>query len=88
MATNGSKNGIAVLLEWLPAASDASLVSDLTYTIVAFPSEVSPTSVLTTSNTFIQLFILYNQEYNITVVASNCVGNSTPAKTILTIGNY
>ena len=88
MATNGSKNGTVVTLEWLPAASDATLVSDLTYTVVAFPSVVSLTSMLTTSNTSIQLFILYNQEYNITVVASNCVGNSTPAKTTLTVGNY
>jgi hypothetical protein len=88
MATNGGKNGTAVVLEWLPTASDTSLVSELTYIIVVFLSVVSPTSVFTTFNTSIQLFILYDQEYNITIVARNCAGNSTPAKTTLRIGKY
>ena len=43
-------------------------------------------SVFTTSNTTIQLSILYNQEYNISVVANNCAGNSTPASINFYIG--
>jgi hypothetical protein len=90
MVTNGSTNGTAVMLEWLSAASDATvtMVSDLTYTVLIYPPMISPKSLFTTSNTSIQLFILYNQEYNITVVASNCAGNSTSAITTLRIGNY
>ena len=73
------------MLEWI--SSDATSVNELTYTVVVFPSVVSPTSVFVASNTSIQLFILHNQEYNISVVASNCAGNSTPAETTLRIGN-
>ena len=35
------------------------------------------TVVIITSNTSIQLPVLYNQEYNISVLANNCAGNST-----------
>ena len=43
-------------------------------------------STLMTSNTTIQLPLEYNQDYNITVMASNCAGNSTPAEISVRIG--
>ena len=43
-------------------------------------------SVFTTSNTTIQLPVFYNQEYNISVMANNCAGNSTPASANFYIG--
>ena len=46
---------------------------------VAVTPPVESGSNFITSNTTIQLPVLYNQEYNISVVASNCAGNSTPA---------
>ena len=35
-------------------------------------------STFTTSNTTIQFPLSYNQEYNISIIASSCAGNSTP----------
>lgn len=86
IAANGSENGTAVTLEWI--SNDAALVHDVAYTVTVFYSAASPMSVFTDSNTSIQLFIRYNKEYNISVVASNCAGNSTPAKATLRIGNH
>lgn len=39
----------------------------------------------TTQNTTLQLPVSYNQEYNITVLANNCIGNSTSANLSLLI---
>ena len=52
--------------------------------------DVSPTvmsaSTSISKNTSILLALLVNREYNITVVASNCAGNSTPARISIKIG--
>ena len=39
----------------------------------------------TTQNTTLQLLVSYNQEYNVAVLANNCVGNSTSANLSLLI---
>ena len=64
-----------------------SLTSDLVdYYIITVSPLTDSESTFTTPNTSIQLPVLYNQEYNVSVVASNCAGNSTPAEiTILNI---
>ena len=36
-----------------------------------------------TTNKSMQLNVLYDQQYNITVIASNCVGKSTPGNIII-----
>lgn len=41
---------------------------------------------LMTTNTTIQLPLQHNQDYNISVMASNCVGNSTPAEISMRVG--
>ena len=52
--------------------------------------DVSPTveslSTSISTNTSILLPLLISREYNITVVASNCAGNSTPAMISIKIG--
>ena len=55
------------------------------YIINVSPS-VAAESVFITTNTAIQLLLLYNKEYNVSVVASNCAGNSTPADIKINIG--
>ena len=80
---SGDNHGIAISLEWIP--TDDTMVES--YVINVSPS-IASMSTFTTSNTSIQLFILYNQEYNISVVATNCAGNSTPTGTDIKIGNY
>ena len=45
-------------------------------------------SIFITPNTTIQLPLKYNQDYNVSVMASNCAGNSTPAEIGIRIGMY
>ena len=68
-----------VVLQW-----DSSDAID-NFTISIHPP-VGSQSVYTTSNTSIHLPLLYNQEYSVSVVASNCAGNSTPTELIIMNG--
>ena len=43
-------------------------------------------STFITSNTTIHLPLRHNQDYNISVMASNCAGNSTPVKISMRVG--
>ena len=43
-------------------------------------------STFITSNTTIHLPLQYNQDYNVSVMASNCAGNSTPADISVRVG--
>ena len=56
------------------------------YFIFVFPPLNNCDSIFTTTNTTFQLSILYNEEYNISVFASNCAGNSTPVIVSVFIG--
>ena len=78
----GDSHGVAIImLEW--TSSDASVVDN--YFINISPP-IESVSSFTTTNTSIQLFIQYNQDYDISVVATNCAGNSTPTLTDVKIG--
>ena len=75
------KQNLITLLQW--NASEAANF----YIITVSPSVVGPAagSSIITSNTTVEFSVLYSQEYNISVVASNCVGNSTPAEIMILI---
>ena len=45
-------------------------------------------STFITTNTTIHLPLQYNKDYNISVMASNCVGNSTPAEISVRVGKH
>ena len=45
-------------------------------------------SIFITSNTTIYLSLQHNQDYNISVMASNCAGNSTPAEISVRVGKH
>ena len=45
-------------------------------------------SIFITPNTTIQLPLQYNQDYNISVMASNCAGNSTPVEISIRVGKH
>ena len=70
-STQDDSGGITLL--W-----NSSSVVDEYIIFVAPPVESG--SIFKTPNTTIQLTMLYIQEYNISVVANNCAGNSTPAE--------
>jgi hypothetical protein len=88
--TNYSAVGIVnIILEW----DDESYPTNLdrtdqiaTYTITVYPDTANSGSIFHTANTSIPLALNYDQDYNISVVASNCVGNSTPAEIHIRLG--
>ena len=55
--------------------------------IVSVTSLVESGSIFITCNTTIQLSFQYNEDYNVSVMASNCAGNSTPAEINTRIDN-
>ena len=65
---------IDAYLHW----SIADDYEDMFYIVTVIP-ESNLTSFVT-FETFIRLVLLYGQEYNISVAASNCAGNSTSAE--------
>lgn len=81
-----------------PPSSPLSLIQELMnvkwnpvemadhYTISVSPPLESE-SVFFTSNTSIQLPFLYNQDYNVSVMANNCAGSSILANVDIRIGN-
>ena len=69
------------MLQW--NCSDTDVVDKF---IVFMTSPFEAGSVFTTSNTFIHLPVVYNQDYIVRVVASHCAGNSTPAEISFRIG--
>ena len=67
--------------------SSESNIVDKYFIFITPPIEM--VSTLTTCNTSITLaYLVYNQEYNVSLAASNCVGNSTPTEQLrIVIGN-
>ena len=56
--------------------------------IISVSPPVESGSIFITSNTTIQFPFQYNQEYNVSVMASNCAGNSTPVEINIRIGKF
>ena len=73
-----------VMLQWidqqLEAESESEMYLDQNYTVTISPPTANFETTFHTTNMSIELALLYDQDYNISVVASNCVGNSTPAE--------
>ena len=69
------------LLHWvIQEDSDTTDILNTSYIITVTPeSEELNQSIFETSNTFTQLTLFFNQEYNISVVARSCIGSSAPA---------
>ena len=74
---------VNVVLQW----DDRQPEVALNYTITISPPITDSGTTFYTSNTSIQPALLYDQDYNISVVASNCIGNSTPAEIHIRIIN-
>ena len=84
----GSDPYLNIVLCWDDQQTAMNL--DQNYTITIFPPVANSGGIFHTFNTSIQLALprVYDQDYNIRVVASNCIGNSTPAKIrVRLIGN-
>ena len=63
-------------------------INNVNYTVTVQFSEAADSESITfnTADTSIPLTLHYDRDYNISVVASNCVGNSTPAKIHIRLG--
>jgi hypothetical protein len=70
-----------VVLEWIDQVLDAGLNQNYTITVSPDPpSAADSVTIFHTTNTSIQLALLYDQDYNISVVARSCIGTSEPAE--------
>ena len=67
-----------VVLQWDDQEPDTAL--NQTYIIAISPSTANFDTVFHTPNKSVQLALLYDQDYNISVVARSCFGDSTPAE--------
>lgn len=82
-----SKNGTLIQLSWMKSAPSASVYH--VEVLGADPMQnpmASNYHQVSTSNTSIQLWLEYTEEFNVTILASNCVGNSTPVETTYRTG--
>lgn len=62
-----------------------TVIGDHKYFVtVTPPVETGPSNFETRDETF-QVTVLYNQEYNVSVVANNCAGNSSSVSTSFNI---
>ena len=69
-----------VVLQWIDQTLDIALYQNYIITIsVDPPSTVNSGIMFQTTNTSVQLALLYNQDYNISVLVRNCTGTSAPA---------
>ena len=73
-----------VILQWDDESRDPMYLGN--YTIAVYPEAVNAGSIFYTIDTSMPLALHYDQDYNISVVASNCVGNSIPAEIWIRLG--
>lgn len=76
------EDSIMISVEWFFNA----IVTSTEVFIVTVSPPLESGSMVTTTNTTIQIPVLFNQEYNISVVANNCAGNSEPLELLVHIG--
>ena len=78
-------NEVSVTIGWDPPTETGGR-DDLTYTVtVSLPAQLSATVLTSTSVT---LITQYKVNYTVSVVATNCAGNSTTAEYSFRIGEY
>jgi CCR4-NOT transcriptional regulation complex NOT5 subunit len=64
----------------------AALADHYIITLSSVNNDNESASTVVTSNTTIHLPLQYNQDYNVSVMASNCAGNSTPVEISVRVG--
>ena len=84
MSTDPGDPYLNIILQWIDQKLDAALnqtyQAEYIITISWDPPLVADSgNIFHTTNTSIQLALLYDQDYNISVVARSCIGTSAPA---------
>ncbi len=78
-----SANEVSVFVQWDPP-NETSGRDDFTYTVTISPPAQLSATVLT--STSVTVTAQYNVDYTVSVVATNCAGNSTTAEYNFRIG--
>ncbi len=79
---NSSVNAVSVTVQWDPPTDNGGR-DDLTYTVTVSPPTQLSATVLTA--TFITVTAQYNVDYTVSIVTTNCAGNSTTRQYSFTI---
>ena len=80
---SSSADGVSVSVQWNPPTETGGR-DDLTYTVTISPPAQLSTTVLT--STSVTVTAQYNVDYTISVVATNCAGNSATTEYRFSIG--
>ncbi|XP_064407697.1 uncharacterized protein LOC135352442 isoform X2 [Halichondria panicea] len=80
---NSSADGVSVTVQWDPPTETGGR-DDLTYTVTISPPAQLSATVLT--STSVTMTAQYNVNYTVSVVDTNCAGNSTTAEYSFRIG--
>ncbi|XP_064402602.1 uncharacterized protein LOC135348343 isoform X2 [Halichondria panicea] len=81
--SSSSANGVSVTIGW-DAPTETVGRDNLTYTVTILPS--APLSATVLTSTSVTVTAQYNVDYTVSVVATNCAGNSTTADYNFKIG--
>ena len=82
---SNSANEVSVSVQW-DSPTETGGRNDLTYTVTVSPPAQLSTTVLT--STSVTVTARYYVDYNVSVMATNCAGNSTTAKYNFRIGEF
>ncbi len=74
---NNSANEVSVSVQWDPPTENGGR-DDLTYTVTVSPP--AQLSAIVITSTSVTVTAQYNVDYTVSVVATNCAGNSTTAE--------
>ena len=80
---NSSVDAVSVTVQWDPPTDNGGR-DDLTYTVTISPLTQLSATVLT--STSVTVTTQYNVDYTVSIVTTNCAGNSTTGQYNLTIG--
>ena len=82
---SSSADRVSVIVGWDPPTETGGR-DDLTYTVTISPPAQLSATVLT--STSVTVTAQYNVDYTVSVVATNCAGNSTTAEYNFRIGEF
>ncbi len=80
---SSSVDAVSVTVEWDPPTDNGGR-DDLTYTVTISPPTQLSATVLT--STSVTVTAQYNVDYTVSIVTTNCAGNSTTGQYNFTIG--
>ncbi len=82
---SNSANEVSVSVQWDPPTETGGR-DDLTYTVTVSPPSQLSATVLTSTSRSVTVTVQYNVDYTVSVVATNCAGNSTTAEYNISTG--